>query len=83
MATTRVFKAGNSQAVRIPKALAFANDIAEVEIERRGNSLVITPQKPSMAELIEKLRSNASGLPRRERPPIDWPIRSFDPDYER
>lgn len=31
---TRLFKNGNSQAVRIPKALAFASVDVEVEIQR-------------------------------------------------
>ena len=40
---TRVFKSGNSMAVRIPKELAFDENIQEVEIERIGNTLVIRP----------------------------------------
>ena len=40
---TRVFKAGNSQAVRIPKALELKE--SEVYIERRGNGLYITPKR--------------------------------------
>lgn len=39
MAITRVFKSGNSQAVRIPKELQF--DTKEVEIVKRGDELVI------------------------------------------
>jgi antitoxin VapB len=41
--STRAFQNGNSQAVRIPAALAFErNDIA-LEIERVGNELRIRP----------------------------------------
>ena len=40
---TRVFKSGNSLAVRIPKELAFADGAQEVEIERVGNTLVLRP----------------------------------------
>jgi antitoxin VapB len=40
---TRIFKSGNSFAVRIPKELAFDSDMREVEIERSGNGLLITP----------------------------------------
>lgn len=40
---TRVFKSGNSLAVRIPKELAIAEASQEVEIERVGNTLVIRP----------------------------------------
>ena len=44
---TRVFKAGNSQAVRIPKALELAE--GEVYIERRGNGLYISPKRGQWA----------------------------------
>ena len=40
---TRVFKSGNSLAVRIPKELAFAAAVQVVEIERVGNTLVLRP----------------------------------------
>ena len=40
---TRIFKSGNSLAVRIPKELAFDCDAQEVVIERKGNFLLISP----------------------------------------
>ena len=40
---TRVFKSGNSLAVRIPKELAFVDGAQDVEVERVGNSLVLRP----------------------------------------
>ena len=40
---SRIFKSGNSQAVRIPKELAFAEGALDVEIERRGETLLIRP----------------------------------------
>ncbi|GAB4063543.1 type II toxin-antitoxin system VapB family antitoxin [Uliginosibacterium sediminicola] len=39
MQTTKVFQSGNSQAVRIPRELQF--DVTEVEIERRGDELIL------------------------------------------
>lgn len=39
MALARVFKSGNSQAVRLPKE--FRLDVEQVEIFRRGNELVL------------------------------------------
>ena len=48
----RVFKSGNSLAVRIPKELAFGGGVQEVEIVRRGNGLWIEPvQAPTLAGL--------------------------------
>ena len=38
---TRVFKSGNSLAVRIPKELGFADGAQDVEVERVGDTLVL------------------------------------------
>ena len=38
---SRIFKSGNSQAVRIPKELAFDADQQDVEVMRQGEALVI------------------------------------------
>lgn len=43
MQLTRIFKSGNSLAVRIPKELAFLDPSQDVEIERVGNTLVLRP----------------------------------------
>ena len=47
MATARVFKSGNSQAVRLPKAFRFRS--AEVEIFRRGDEIVLRERPASPA----------------------------------
>jgi antitoxin VapB len=39
MGTARVFKSGNSQAVRLPKEFRFS--VKEVEIYRRGREVVL------------------------------------------
>lgn len=52
---TRVFKSGNSLAIRIPKELGFSEPNQDVEIERQGNALVIRPiEKRSLAGLMDK-----------------------------
>lgn len=49
---TRMFKSGNSLAVRIPKELAFLGPADEVEIERVGNTLVLRPvEHETLADL--------------------------------
>ena len=48
---TRLFRNGNSQAVRIPKALAFESVDLEVEIERRGDELIVRPAKQKLTGL--------------------------------
>ena len=42
-AHTKVFKSNQSQAVRLPKPVAFPDDIQEVEIVAIGTTRVITP----------------------------------------
>jgi antitoxin VapB len=56
MATARVFKSGNSQAVRLPKEFRFRSK--EVEIFRRGDEVILREKPKGMAralELIERL----------------------------
>lgn len=51
---TRVFKSGNSLAIRIPKELAIVEASQEVEIERVGDTLVVKPvEKKSLADLMD------------------------------
>lgn len=51
--TTKIFRSGNSQAVRIPKEFQMEGD--EVEIQKKGASLVLRPTKKSWATLFESL----------------------------
>lgn len=57
MATTRVFKSGNSQAVRLPKEFQF--DVEEIEILRRGDEIVLRKRHESMAALFDALAALA------------------------
>ena len=42
--TAKVFMSGNSQAVRLPKAYRFDADIDTLEVQKVGDSLVLTPK---------------------------------------
>jgi len=55
MRTTKVFKSGNSQAVRLPKEFQF--DAGEVEIFRRGDEVVLRRKPGSLARAYEPLTS--------------------------
>ena len=57
MATTRLFKNGNSQAVRIPAELAFPTSDMELEIERVGEELRIRPAQRRMGNVMKVLSS--------------------------
>lgn len=54
MHRTRVFRNGNSQAVRIPSDLAYDNTDVEMEIERVGDELRIRPARRSLAGVLDR-----------------------------
>jgi antitoxin VapB len=53
MKTAKIFKSGNSQAVRIPKEFHLKG--REVEIMKQGEALVLRPRKGSWSALIGSL----------------------------
>lgn len=54
MHKTRIFKNGNSQAVRIPADLAYEQTDMELEIERRGDEIRIRPARRALAGVLAK-----------------------------
>lgn len=77
MKTAKVFKSGNSQAVRIPKEFHLEGD--EVEIRRQGGSLILRPRKESWAALIDSLNKFTDDFMKEERaqPPTQVRGRTF------
>ncbi len=55
MTTTRVFKSGNSQAVRLPQQFRFR--AAEVEVFRRGDEIVLREKGRGLSRVFELLAS--------------------------
>lgn len=56
-ATARVFRSGNSQAVRLPKQFRLRSN--EVQIFRRGRDIVLREKPAKLSELLSSL----PGLP--------------------
>ncbi len=54
MTNTRIFKNGNSQAVRIPADLAYDRMDIDLEIERIGDEIRIRPARRSLAGVLAK-----------------------------
>lgn len=54
MHTTRAFKNGNSQAVRIPADLAYESTDIDLEIERKGDEIRIRPARRSLSGVLNK-----------------------------
>ena len=53
MNTAKIFKSGNSQAVRLPKEFQF--DVPEVEIFFRGDEIVLRKKPQNLARVFELL----------------------------
>ena len=55
MTEARLFKAGGSQAVRLPKAFRFAGD--RVRIRREGKAVILEPVESTREETLAWLKS--------------------------
>jgi len=78
MPRTRVFKSGNSQAVRIPAELAYADTDIDLEITRHGEVITIFPARQSLTAAVAELRQMPKPPTVEEREPIDVPVRRRD-----
>ena len=67
MANTKLFKNGNSQAVRIPSELAYATWDIELVIERQGDELRIRPAQRRMGDVLAKLAKFSPDFMAQER----------------
>jgi antitoxin VapB len=56
VAKTRTFRSGNSEAVRLPKDVAFGEDV-ELIIVRSGDVLTLYPAATSIPEMIARLEA--------------------------
>jgi antitoxin VapB len=73
-ATGRVFRSGNSEAIRVPKDVAFGKEI-EVTIVRSGDVLTIYPKRSRLHGLAARL----AALPA----PGEIEVRDVEPIPER
>ena len=56
VAKTRTFRSGNSEAIRLPKDVAFGKDL-ELIIVRSGDVLTLYPATTSIPEMIARLEA--------------------------
>jgi antitoxin VapB len=78
MPLTRAFKSGNSQAVRIPAELAYADTNVELSIDRYGDVIVIAPARQNLKELVAALRAMPKPSQIEPYEPIELPERHWD-----
>lgn len=75
---TRVFKSGNSQAVRIPAELAFEDAAAELTISRHGDVITLFPVRSGLKDAVARLRALPKPAAVERREPIEMPDREAD-----
>ena len=70
MNTAKIFKNGNSQAVRLPKEFQF--DVSEVQIFRRGDEVVLKKRPRNLVRVFELLTELSDDFMEdgREQPPV-------------
>jgi antitoxin VapB len=79
MATTRAFKSGNSQAIRIPADMAYADMSVELTVRRDGDVITIQPKRRDLREVVALLRQMPKlDIPEEPRDPIELPDRIWD-----
>jgi antitoxin VapB len=56
IARTRTFRSGNSEALRLPREVAYGEDV-ELVIARSGDVITIYPARLTVPAMIDRLRS--------------------------
>jgi antitoxin VapB len=70
MPRTRIFRSGDSQAVRIPAELAYADSSIDLEIRRLGDVITIFPARRNLRDVCEALLAMPAPLEIERREPI-------------
>lgn len=67
--TTKLFKSNTTQAVRLPKDVAFPDGVTEVEIRVVGEGRLIVPKGRGLAHWLEH-GTRIPDLPDRDQPAL-------------
>ena len=73
IAKGRTFRSGNSEALRLPKEMAFGDNV-ELTLVRAGDVLTIYPVRPSISSMVSALRTMPKAPPMR-REDVEIPDR--------
>jgi antitoxin VapB len=72
MTSSTVFTSNRSQAVRLPKAVAFPDGVHQVDILKIGSSRVIVPQGKRWDDLFQNgPRVSDDFMTERDQPPVE------------
>ncbi len=69
METAKLFKNGQSQAVRLPKKYRMAGN--EVYIKKQGDAIVLLPKEKSWTPLFDRLKHFEKGFRIERNQPVD------------
>lgn len=72
--TSRTFRSGNSDAVRLPRDVSFGPNV-EVEIERSGDVITLRLRRPSVKDMLAALDALPKPKTVQKRDPFIAPIR--------
>ena len=78
MPRTRVFRSGNSQAVRIPAELAYPDAGTELTISRHGDVITLHPVRAGLKDAVARLRALPKPAEPERREPVEMPEREAD-----
>ncbi len=70
MVQTKLFKSNQSQAVRLPKAVAFPLEVKDVEIVIVGNTRIIAPANQTWDSWFEEPAVSDDFMVDREQPSL-------------
>lgn len=76
MQTAKIFKNGQSQAVRLPKSFRFEG--TEVAIKRVGEGILLLPLKHSSEQLLTLLENVDEAVAIERNQPLTQDVREFD-----
>ncbi len=75
MKTAKIFRSGNSQAVRLPKEFRVSDD--EVFIKKAGETIMLIPKKGDRWKNVKACAGRFKGRLERKQPAVfderDWP----------
>lgn len=65
---TKIFKSNRSQAVRLPKNIAYPETVKDVEITKVGNKRIIMPIDQSWDDWFDDHRASEDFMSERQQP---------------
>lgn len=68
MTSSKIFTSNRSQAVRLPKAVAFPEGVNDVDVLKIGRSRLIVPQGKRWDDFFDGPRASDDFLNEREQP---------------